>query len=261
MKITSGDTIVLLSPDNKNFMVVVEEGKSFSSHMGILDLSSAIGKKWGETVVSSLGNDFVILNPTVEQKMMKVRRATQIVYPKDAALILFKTDVKAGTRVVEAATGSGALTIALANSVAPSGRVYTYERREQFMNNARDNVRRAGLSEYVEFNCGDAREGFKERDVDVAILDLPSPWYGIPASYEALAPGGRIASISPTYNQVERTAEELEEAGFVRIETVELIMRNHQVKKGKTRPDNRTVAHTGFLTFAFKGMSDVDDFE
>ena len=35
-------------------------------------------------------------------------------------------------------------------------------------------------------------------------------------------------------------------------------MRNYQVKKGKTRPDNRTVAHTGFLTFAFKGISDVD---
>ena len=163
MKIQSGDTILLVSPDNKSFMVVVEEDKSFSSHMGILDLSSALGKKWGETIVSSLGNDFVLLSPTVEQKMMKVRRATQIVYPKDAALILFKTDVKAGSRVVEAATGSGALTIALANSVAPSGKVYTYERREQFMNNARDNVRRAGLSEYVEFNCGDAREGFKER--------------------------------------------------------------------------------------------------
>ena len=56
-----------------------------------------------------------------------------------------------------------------------------------------------------------------------AILDLPSPWYGIPAAYEALASGGRIASISPTYNQVERTAESLEETGFVRIETVELI--------------------------------------
>ncbi|MYH39581.1 MAG: tRNA (adenine-N1)-methyltransferase, partial [Candidatus Dadabacteria bacterium] len=241
----------------KSFLVVGEEGKSFSSHMGILDLSSALGKEWGETIVSSLGNDFVLLSPTVEKKMMKVRRATQIVYPKDAALILFKTDVKAGTRVVEAATGSGVLTIALANSVAPSGKVYTYERREQFMNNARDNVRRAGLSEYVEFNCGDAREGFKERDVDVAILDLPSPWYGIPASYEALVSGGRIASISPTYNQVERTAEVLEETGFVRIETVELIMRNYQVKTGKTRPDNRTVAHTGFLTFAFKATSDA----
>ena len=253
MKITSGDTVLLVSPDNKSFMVVVTEEKSFSSHMGMLDLSLALGKKWGDTIVSNLGNSFVLLKPTVEQKIMKVRRATQIVYPKDAALILLKTDVQAGSRVVEAATGSGALTIALANSVAPCGKVYTYEKREQFMKNAEDNVRRSGLSPYVEFNCSDVREGFKERDVDVAILDLPSPWYGIPASYEALAPGGRIASISPTFNQVERTAEALEETGFVRIETVELIMRNYQVKKGKTRPDNRTVAHTGFLTFAFKG--------
>ena len=70
-----------------------------------------------------------------------------------------------------------------------------------------------------------------------------------------LRPGGRLASISPTYNQVERAVESLEQSGFVKIETVEIIMRNFQVKKGKTRPDNRTVAHTGFLTFAFKTTS------
>ena len=107
----------------------------------------------------------------------------------------------------------------------------------------------------MEFNCGDARDGFEQKDVDVVILDLPSPWYGIPSSYEALRPGGRVASISPTYNQVDRTVESLKKTGFVRIETVELIMRNYQVKPGRTRPDNRTVAHTGFLTFAFKGTN------
>ena len=71
-------------------MVVVEEGRSFSSHLGILDLSSALGKKWGETIVSSLGNDFVLLNPTVEQKVMKVRRTTQIVYPRTRRLFFLR---------------------------------------------------------------------------------------------------------------------------------------------------------------------------
>ncbi len=253
--IKSGDTVLVVSPDEKSFMVTVHEGKSLSSHMGILDFSSVIGKNWGGTAVSSLGNHFVLLPPTIEQKIMKLRRTTQIVYPKDAAFVLFRTDVRSGTRVVEAATGTGALTVALANSVAPSGRVYTYEKRKEFIGNAEDNVRRAGLSDYVEFHCGDARDGFAQKDVDVVVIDLPSPWYGIPSAYEALRPGGRLASISPTYNQVERAVESLEQSGFVKIETVEIIMRNFQVKKGKTRPDNRTVAHTGFLTFAFKTTS------
>ncbi len=252
LTIKPGDTVLIVSPDEKSFMITVHEGKSFSSHMGILNFSSVIGKRWGETTVSSLGNHFVLLPPTIEQKIMKLRRTTQIVYPKDAAFILFKTDVRAGNEVIEVATGTGALTVALANSVAPSGKVYTYEKREEFIGNAKDNVRRAGLSDYVEFYCRDAREGFEQKDVDVVVIDLPSPWYGIPSAYKALRPGGRVASISPTYNQVERAAESLEHSGFVKIETVEIIMRNYQVKKGKTRPDNRTVAHTGFLTFAFK---------
>ena len=254
MKIKPGDTVLLVSPDNKSFMVKAGGG-SFSSHMGILDLSLVPGKKWGESVTSSLGSGFVILEPGVEEKMMKVRRATQIIYPKDAAMILFKTGAKAGSRIVEAATGSGAFTIALASAVAPGGKVYTYEKRRSFIANAKSNVENAGLSEFVEFNCGDARDGFREKDVDIAVLDLPSPWYGIPSSYAALRPGGRLASISPTYNQVERTAETLAETGFVKIETVELLMRSYQVKRGKTRPDNRTVAHTGFLTFAVKGVA------
>ena len=188
--IKSGDTVLVVSPDEKSFMVTVHEGKSLSSHMGILDFSSVIGKNWGGTAVSSLGNHFVLLPPTIEQKIMKLRRTTQIVYPKDAAFVLFRTDVRSGTRVVEAATGTGALTVALANSVAPSGRVYTYEKRKEFIGNAEDNVRRAGLSDYVEFHCGDARDGFAQKDVDVVVIDLPSPWYGIPSAYEAFTPRG-----------------------------------------------------------------------
>lgn len=257
MKIKSKDIVLLISPDGKSFMVRVEEGRSFSSHMGMIDLSLALGKRWGESVRSNLGSEFVLLEPSVEEKMMKVRRATQIIYPKDAAFILFRTGARAGARVVEAATGSGAFTIALASAVAPSGKVYTYEKRESFLNNARNNVEHAGLSEHVEFNLGDARDGFGQKDVDIAVLDLPSPWYGIPASREALRPGGRLASISPTYNQVERTVEELEMAGFVKIETVEIMMRSCRVKKGMTRPDNRTIAHTGFLTFAVKALSET----
>lgn len=261
MKIKIDDTVLLLSPDNKTFLVSIKEGKTFSSHLGIIDLEDAIGKNWGDRITSKLGNDFFLLDPTVEDKLMKVRRLTQIVYPKDAAFIIFKTGVKSGSRVIETGIGSGALTIALANAASPDGKIFTYEKREQFLCNAKSNIEYAGLVDYVEFNCADARDGFKETDVDSVIIDLPSPWYGIPSAYKALKGGGIVASISPTYNQVERTVESLERNGFINIETLELILRYYQVKPGKTRPRDRMVGHTGFLTFARKGAQPVDEYE
>ena len=40
-------------------------------------------------------------------------RGAQVIYPKDLAMILFWADVYPGCRVLEAGTGSGALTLAL----------------------------------------------------------------------------------------------------------------------------------------------------
>lgn len=257
MEIRSGDYVFLLSSDNKTFLVKVREEKVLGTHLGNVLLKDAIGKRYGEIIYSQRGEPFIILEPTLEDRMMKVKRLTQIIYPKDAAMILLKTGIHSGMRVIECASGSGALTIALASAVAPSGKVYTYDRREDFLENARKNVEEAGLSELVEFKLREAHEGFDESGVDVVVLDLPSPWEAIPSSARALRGGGRIASLSPTYNQVEKTVESLRENGFVYIETIEVLVRKILVRSGKTRPFERMVSHTGFLTFARKAVFDV----
>lgn len=257
MKIQDNDTVLLLSPDNKTFLVRVNKDERFSSHLGIIEFNDVIGKAPGDCVTSKLGCDFYILEPAVEDMVMKVKRLTQIVYPKDAAYIVFKTGIKSGSRVIETGLGSGALTIAIANAVYPGGKVYTYEKKQEFIDNAARNIDNAGLSDLVEYNLGDARDGFSETDADCVILDLPFPWAAIPNAFSALKGGGRIASISPTYNQVEKTVDSLNENGFVNIESLELIMRNLQVNSGRTRPRDRMVGHTGFLTFAIKGAGNA----
>ncbi len=145
--------------------------------------------------------------------------------------------------------------MALANAVAPGGMVYTYDAREKHLENAKINIENAGYSENVEFKLGSAQDGFDQEEVDAVVLDLPSPWDGIASAAKALRGGGRIASLSPTYNQVERCVENLEEHGFVYIETLELLLRYIQVSAGKTRPVDRMVSHTGFLTFARRVLS------
>lgn len=251
-QIQPGDQVLLYSPDRKTYLIIVAAETTFSTHHGQLQHNDVIGKTYGEIIYSSTGKPYVLLEPTLEDRMMKVKRLTQIIYPKDAGLILIKTGVGSGMRVVECGAGSGSSTLALANAVAPDGRVYVYDRDERFLRNAQANVVKAGLGAVVEFKVRDVAEGFDEENVDVVLLDLPSPWEGVEAAARALRGGGRLASISPTFNQVERMVDTLEAAGFVMIETVELLLRHILARRGKTRPFERMISHTGFLTFARK---------
>ena len=252
MTIKENDYVLILAPDDKTFLRQVSTEKQLSTHLGMLNIADIIGKNYGDKIVSGLGTEFYLLEPTTWDKMMKVKRNTQIIYPKDAAIILQKTGLGEGMTVVESGTGSGSMTIALANAVKPGGRVYTYEKRDEFRKIAMKNVETAGLSDYVEFKAGDARDGFDERDVDVAVIDLPSPWDGVGPAAKSLKGGGRIASLSPTFNQIEENYKHLEDNGFIYLETVEVLVRHILVREGKTRPSQRMISHTGFLTFGRK---------
>ena len=159
MTIKENDYVLILAPDDKTFLRQVSTEKQLSTHLGMLNIADIIGKNYGDKIVSGLGTEFYLLEPTTWDKMMKVKRNTQIIYPKDAAIILQKTGLGEGMTVVESGTGSGSMTIALANAVKPGGRVYTYEKRDEFRKIAMKNVETAGLSDYVEFKAGDARDG------------------------------------------------------------------------------------------------------
>jgi tRNA (adenine57-N1/adenine58-N1)-methyltransferase len=235
-------------------MVKAEGGKTFHTHKGYIKLDELIGKEFGVGVQSSLGVEFIVLRPTLTDYIMKSSRKTQITYPKDAALIVMFSGICAGSRVVEAGTGTGALTTVLAHYVKPAGRVYSYEIREEFQKAAEKNLKRAGLLEFVELKGKDVTAGIDERDVDALVLDLATPWLVVPYAYEALKASGIIVSFSPTIDQVVRTTEALKEHSFVSIETVECMVRGMQIERGKTRPQTLMTGHTGYITYARKAL-------
>jgi len=235
-------------------MVKVEAGKNFHTHKGYVELGELVGKEFGATVQSSLGIAFTLLKPVLTDYIMKSSRKTQITYPKDAALIVMFSGIGAGSRVVEAGTGTGALTTALANYVKPGGKVYSCEIREEFQKVAAKNLKRAGLLEFVELKSKDVTAGIEERDVDAVVLDLATPWLVAPHAYEALKPAGIIVSFSPTIDQVIKMTEALIEQNFICIETVECLMRAMQVARGKTRPHTLMTGHTGYITCARKAL-------
>ena len=232
----------------------MEKGKSFHTHKGFIQLDDLVGKEYGTRITSSMGVEFVALRPTIRDYIFKIQRRTQISYPKDIALILIFSGVGPGSHVVEAGTGTGALTSALAFYVKPAGRVCSYDIRREFTEMALKNLKKAGVSEYVELKSKDITEGIDEKEVDAVVLDMATPWLVVPYAYSALKGSGVLVSFSPTIDQVVKTVEALKENGFVAIETVESLMREMQIERGKTRPQTLMTGHTGYMTFARKAL-------
>jgi tRNA (adenine57-N1/adenine58-N1)-methyltransferase catalytic subunit len=251
-KIADGDNVLIYLDARRTYMLKMQAGQTFHTHKGYIKLDELIGKDYGEPIKSSLGIYFTTLKPILTDFIMKSSRNTQIIYPKDAALIVMFSGIGPGSRVIESGTGTGSLTSALAHYVGSTGKVYTYELRPEFQKNAAKNLQRSGLIANVEMKSGDVTLGYEERDVDAVILDLAVPWLVVPHAYEALKPSGVLVSFSPTIDQVVKTTEALRENNFVFIETIECMMRAMQVERGKTRPQTLMTGHTGYITHARK---------
>ncbi len=253
-KIMEGDYVLLYVGQRKTYMIKMEKGKSFHTHKGFIKFDDLIGKDYGARITSSLGVEFFVLKPQLRDFIMKSARQTQITYPKDIALIVMFSGIGPGSRVVESGTGTGALTMSLAHYVRPEGKVYSYEIREEFLETAGKNLKRACLMDFVELKNKDVTLGIDESGVDAVVLDLAVPWLVVPHAYEALKPCGAIVSFSPTIDQVVKTVEALKDNSFVDIETIECLMRGMQVERGKTRPHTLMTGHTGYVSYARKAI-------
>lgn len=244
------DSYVLVYRDRRRkWLVRPKDTPKLHTHLGILDLSALVGKEYGLRVMTTLGDELVVLKPTIEDLIMKLARRTQVIYPKDLGIMMVRLGVHSGSRVVETGTGSGATTALLAYLVQPSGMVYTYEINPDFQEVAKRNIEKLGLGGSVTFREGDARLGFEETEMDAGVLDVGDPWEVIPSMKRALKPSAPMAAVTPTTNQAERLVAKMKDEGFAAIETLEIMMRNLEARVGMTRPSNHMIGHTAYLTF------------
>jgi tRNA (adenine57-N1/adenine58-N1)-methyltransferase len=190
---------------------------------------------------------------------MKLARKTQVIYPKDLGIMMVKLGVHSGSRVVETGTGSGATTALLAYLVQPGGMVYTYEINPDFQDVAKKNIEKLGLVSSVTFRVGDATLGFEETEMDAGVLDVGDPWEVVPSMKKALKPSAPMAAVTPTTNQAERLVAKMKDQGFAAIETLEIMMRNLEARVGMTRPSNRMIGHTAYLTFGRSASLPYDE--
>ncbi|MCC6500671.1 MAG: tRNA (adenine-N1)-methyltransferase [Anaerolineales bacterium] len=247
-----GDLVQLVGLRHKHFILSLEAGAKFETHRGVLQHDDLIGKPWGTQVFSHLGAPFFLLQPSLADLLTNLPRTTQIMYPKDIGFILVTMGVGPGQKVMEAGTGSGSMTTALAYAVGNEGRVVSYEVKEDAQNLARKNLNRFGLASRVDFKLRDIVGGFDETDADSFFLDVPNPYDYAAQVRAALKPGGYLCCLIPTFNQVEKVLQALRQNHFAFIEVCEILLRYYKPEPTRLRPTDRMVAHTGFLVFARK---------
>lgn len=246
------DTALFISRDHKRFLVRLVPGETLHTHRGTIPHDECIGGVWGRELRTHLNYPFLLLDPSTADLIQDIKRTTQIIYPKDIGYILIKLNIQPGVTVLEAGSGSGALTLALARAVLPGGRVISYEVRPDMQNLARKNLDRVGLLDRVEFKLKDIELGFDETGADAVFLDVPEPSNFLGVAAAALRSGGYFGTLVPTANQIVRLLDRIRAFPFGLIQVEELLLRGYKTVAERFRPMDRMVAHTGYLLFARK---------
>merc|ERR1711860_109661 len=176
------------------------------------------------------------MHPTPELWTLSLPHRTQILYTTDISMVILQLDIKPGSIVVEAGTGSGSLSHSFIRTLQPSGKLLTFEFHEKRSKKAREEFKDHGLEQYVTVThrdvCG---TGFLLNNVaDAVFLDLPRPWDCIASAKQAIKKqGGRICSFPPCMEQVQRSTDEMARLGFSEINTLEVLQRSYNIQYAK----------------------------
>lgn len=250
----TGDACLLVDGRGRRYLLDLSPSQTFQHRTGFVRHATLIGIPPGSVVRSSSGSRLLALRPRLADYILTMRRGAQVVYPKDIGPIIHWADIRPGDTVVEAGTGSGALTMALVRAVGPAGRVISVEARDDHLAHARTTIARfcGGIPPTLDLVAGRVEEVLPGHRPDRVVLDLPEPWEVAGAAAAALAPGGLLCSYLPTVPQVQRLHDALRHTGrFFGTETFEILIRTWTIDGRSVRPDSRMVGHTGFLTVSY----------
>ena len=245
-----GDRVQLTDNKGKMHSFTLESGGQWHTHKGWIVHDEMVGKAEGSIVETTSGLKFTAFKPLLSDYVLTMPRSATIVYPKDAAMIVGVADIYPGARVLEAGVGSGALTLSLLRAVGDSGSVHSVERRSEFAENARENVARyfKGTPHNWTLEIGSLQDKEFDSQFDRVILDMLAPWECVTKAADVLRPGGVYLAYVATTTQLSVTAEALKDSGFfTEPESTETLVRGWHHEGLAVRPQQRMIAHTGFL--------------
>ncbi|MGL4562569.1 MAG: tRNA (adenine-N1)-methyltransferase [Brevinema sp.] len=250
--------LIYLSHHKISFMIPFTPNGTLSTNKGEIRFSEI--QHWGDIIQNHNETEqFTILHPTLADRVMKVKRATTISYPKDIGAVILETDIFSGAKVVEIGTGSASFAIAVSSILGETGRIYSFERRPEHQRIAIKNFQKLARFQNAEFilkeDVHETGFGLDEK-VDTIYIDVPDAIPLLHAAKNVLKDGGQIALIVPCVEQMADIMRELPKYGFTRIRAKEMFERGIRVSPGRTRPYDRMVAHTVYLLFASSSNQD-----
>ncbi|MGA4668454.1 HAD-IA family hydrolase [Propionibacteriaceae bacterium Y1923] len=248
-----GERVSLTDQKGRRHSLVLVPGKSFHTTKGGLAHDDIIGQPEGIVATTVGGLNFLVMRPLLSEFTTTMPRGAAVIYPKDAAQIMMAADIFPGARVLEAGVGSGALSMSLLRAIGPSGRLSSYERREDFAKIARQNVESFLGRDHPAWTItvGDLVEQIREEPVDRVILDMLAPWECIDAVAQVLEPGGVLCCYVATATQLGRVADTLRvHGGFTEPHLTETSIREWHAEGLAIRPGHGSSPHTGFLVIS-----------
>jgi tRNA (adenine57-N1/adenine58-N1)-methyltransferase len=254
-----GERVTLTDPKGRRHSILLQVGQRFHTAKGAISHDELIGGPEGVVVNSAAGVPYLALRPLMGEFSTGMPRGAQVVYPKDAAQIVVDADIFPGARVLEAGAGSGALSLSLLRAIGPTGKLVSYERREDFATIAAKNVRTFLGTDHpawdlrigdlaVALGDGPDADPGAPAEVDRVVLDMLAPWDCVDVVAERLVPGGVFCCYVATTTQLGRVTETLRvHGGFTEPEATESMVRGWHVEGLAIRPSHQMVGHTGFL--------------
>ena len=249
----AGEVCLLLDARGRTYLADLRQGGRFQYHAGGIVHDDIIGSLPGTVLRTSSAARLVALRPRLADYILRMKRGPQVIYPKDLGAMIHWGDIGPGMTVLEAGTGSGALTLALLRAVGPTGRVVSVEKRPEHARHAVAAITRflGELPGTLDLRDGSIQDMIAEFTPDRLMLDLPEPWEVIDAGAEYLADDGVITTYVPTVPQVQRTHDALRRSGrFAPPTTFEVLQREWVADGRSVRPSHQMIGHTGFITVA-----------
>ncbi|NBO07384.1 MAG: tRNA (adenine-N1)-methyltransferase [Actinobacteria bacterium] len=250
-----GDRVQLTDSKGKMYSFYLSKGGQWHSHKGWINHDSIIGVSEGTTLLSNSGTQYQAMRPLLNDYLLSMPRGATIIYPKDSAVIVGYADIFPGAKVLEAGAGSGALSISLLRAIGQSGQLTSYEARDEFLENAKSNVKNyfGKLPNTWKLIHGRVEEAQFSGQFDRVIFDMLAPWDCLESAFQALIPGGVLCCYVATTTQLSKTAEALKGRGdFSEPESFETLLRSWHHEGLAVRPMHSMNAHTGFLLFTRK---------
>ena len=252
-----GEPVILIDRKGRRYLKHLRAGHRIVIRGTVVKSDSVIGTEEGSMVGRGQPEAFRVFRPSYAELIPLIARTAEPIFPKDVGMILTRGDIRPGQTVLEIGVGAGATSMALLRAVGESGRLISQELRPEMAEGARKTVHEHfGPAPNWEIRIGDGREALTQPDrgadqtFDRVVADVPDPEALVESVAEVLRSGGIFVSYVPSVTQVIAFHGALDaHPKFGKGDTFEALERSWHVEGLSVRPDQRMVAHTGFLTF------------